>query len=198
MYVESDNSCRLTTGECCLWLFLAVTHVPNRSSEMCLMLQHLKGQLLIQCQSVIPILIGLHVVRHVGRNADVAAFSQSVSSVVLLLKWVHVMQHVGSDADVEANTKLKGLEEKLAAVGQNISLRVKVKEQDNSEDLDGEEDQEQQLEIDQHRVPQDNGQVMHQYGECCTDIDAIVCHLSHLCLCHYAVSLSQPCACALL
>ena len=47
-------------------------------------------------------------------------------------------QHVGSDADVEANTKLKGLEEKLAAVGQNISSRVKVKEHD-TEDEDEEE-----------------------------------------------------------
>lgn len=157
---------------------------PNRLSDECLMLQHLMGQLLHQCQSVILILIGLHVVRHVGQNADIAALGQSVPSVLLLLKRVHVMQHVGSDADVEANTKLKGLEEKLAAVGQNISLRVKVKEQDNSEDLDGEEDQEQQLEIDQHRVPQDNGQVMHQYGEHGTDSDAYLCHVPHLCLCH--------------
>lgn len=49
-----------------------------------------------------------------------------------------MLQHVGSDADVEANTKLKGLEEKLAAVGQNISSRVKVKELDN-EDEEGSE-----------------------------------------------------------
>ena len=50
--------------------------------------------------------------------------------------WV---QHVGSDADVEANTKLKGLEEKLAQVGQNISLRAsKVKQTD----INGEEDEE--------------------------------------------------------
>ena len=41
---------------------------------------------------------------------------------------------MGSDADVEANTKLKGLEEKLAAVGQNISSRVKVKELDTEEE----------------------------------------------------------------
>lgn len=41
---------------------------------------------------------------------------------------------MGSDADVEANTKLKGLEEKLAAVGQNISSRVKVKELDNEDE----------------------------------------------------------------
>ena len=41
---------------------------------------------------------------------------------------------MGSDADVEANTKLKGLEEKLAAVGQNISSRVKVKELDPEEE----------------------------------------------------------------
>ena len=48
---------------------------------------------------------------------------------------VHALpQHVGSDADVEANTKLKGLEEKLAAVGQNISSRVKVKELDTEEE----------------------------------------------------------------
>lgn len=45
-----------------------------------------------------------------------------------------LLQHVGSDADVEANTKLKGLEEKLAAVGQNISSRVKVKELDNEDE----------------------------------------------------------------
>ena len=45
-----------------------------------------------------------------------------------------LLQHVGSDADVEANTKLKGLEEKLAAVGQNISSRVKVKELDTEEE----------------------------------------------------------------
>ena len=44
------------------------------------------------------------------------------------------LQHVGSDADVEANTKLKGLEEKLAAVGQNISMRVKVKESEGDEE----------------------------------------------------------------
>ena len=45
---------------------------------------------------------------------------------------------MGSDADVEANTKLKGLEEKLAAVGQNISSRVKVKElADEDEDEEG-------------------------------------------------------------
>ena len=44
------------------------------------------------------------------------------------------LQHVGSDADVEANTKLKGLEEKLAAVGQNISMRVKVKESEGADD----------------------------------------------------------------
>ena len=70
-----------------------------------------------------------------------------------------VIQHVGSDADVEANTKLKGLEEKLAAVGQNISLRVKVKE---SEDEDEEEEQIQHNGEDaqlseQYRVPQNNG-----------------------------------------
>ena len=61
---------------------------------------------------------------------------------------------------MEANTKLKGLEEKLAAVGQNISLRVKVKEQEDADDLD-EEEQEQQLELDQHRVPLDNGRMVH-------------------------------------
>lgn len=70
------------------------------------------------------------------------------------------VQHVGSDADVEANTKLKGLEEKLAAVGQNISSRVKVKEHDTED----EEDEEglQQHEGDerafgQHRTAQGNG-----------------------------------------
>ena len=47
-----------------------------------------------------------------------------------------LLQHVGSDADVEANTKLKGLEEKLAAVGQNISSRVKVKELDTEDEED--------------------------------------------------------------
>jgi len=71
-----------------------------------------------------------------------------------------VLQHVGSDADVEANTKLKGLEEKLAAVGQNISLRVKVKENDmedeeDEEALDGEEGQM----LKQHRLPQGNGEL---------------------------------------
>jgi hypothetical protein len=71
-----------------------------------------------------------------------------------------VLQHVGSDADVEANTKLKGLEEKLAAVGQNISLRVKVKENDmedeeDEEVLDGEEGQM----LQQHRLPQGNGEL---------------------------------------
>ncbi len=71
-----------------------------------------------------------------------------------------MLQHVGSDADVEANTKLKGLEEKLAAVGQNISLRVKVKENDmedeeDDEALDGEEGQM----LKQHRLPQGNGEL---------------------------------------
>ena len=71
-----------------------------------------------------------------------------------------MLQHVGSDADVEANTKLKGLEEKLAAVGQNISLRVKVKENDmedeeDDEALDGEEGQM----LKQHRPPQGNGEL---------------------------------------
>ncbi len=71
-----------------------------------------------------------------------------------------MLQHVGSDADVEANTKLKGLEEKLAAVGQNISLRVKVKENDmedeeDEEALDGEEGQM----LKQHRLPQGNGEL---------------------------------------
>lgn len=70
---------------------------------------------------------------------------------------------MGSDADVEANTKLKGLEEKLAAVGQNISLRVKVKEQEEYEDANGEE--EQPHELDQYRGPHDNGGVMPSYGE---------------------------------
>lgn len=71
-----------------------------------------------------------------------------------------MLQHVGSDADVEANTKLKGLEEKLAAVGQNISLRVKVKESD----IDGEEDEEA-LDgeegglLEQQGVPQLNGEM---------------------------------------
>lgn len=74
--------------------------------------------------------------------------------------WQQAM-HVGSDADVEANTKLKGLEEKLAAVGQNISLRVKVKEQEEYEDANGEE--EQQHELDQYRGPHDNGGVMPSY-----------------------------------
>lgn len=76
------------------------------------------------------------------------------------------MQHVGSDADVEANFKLKGLEEKLAAVGQNISLRVKVKDQDPAEE-DGREDEQQQQqhqELDHHRVPQDNGTVPQNQG----------------------------------
>ena len=71
-----------------------------------------------------------------------------------------MLQHVGSDADVEANTKLKGLEEKLAAVGQNISLRVKVKENDmedeeDEEALNGEEGQM----LKQHRLPQGNGEI---------------------------------------
>lgn len=71
-----------------------------------------------------------------------------------------VLQHVGSDADVEANTKLKGLEEKLAAVGQNISLRVKVKENDmedeeDEEALNGEDGQM----LKQHRLPQGNGEL---------------------------------------
>lgn len=71
-----------------------------------------------------------------------------------------MLQHVGSDADVEANTKLKGLEEKLAAVGQNISLRVKVKESDingeeDEEALDGEEGGV----LEQQRVPQLNGEM---------------------------------------
>lgn len=64
---------------------------------------------------------------------------------------------------MEANTKLKGLEEKLAAVGQNISLRVKVKEQEDADDLD-EEVQGQQLELDQHRVPLDNGRMVYSQG----------------------------------
>ncbi|DBA95857.1 hypothetical protein WJX77_002715 [Trebouxia sp. C0004] len=73
--------------------------------------------------------------------------------------WQQAM-HVGSDADVEANTKLKGLEEKLAAVGQNISLRVKVKENDmedeeDEEALDSEEGQMQK----QNRLPQGNGEL---------------------------------------
>ncbi|KAL0025034.1 hypothetical protein WJX79_001148 [Trebouxia sp. C0005] len=73
--------------------------------------------------------------------------------------WQQAM-HVGSDADVEANTKLKGLEEKLAAVGQNISLRVKVKENDmedeeDEEALNGEEGQM----LKQHRLPQGNGEI---------------------------------------
>ena len=50
-----------------------------------------------------------------------------------------MLQHVGSDADVEANTKLKGLEEKLAQVGQNISLRASKVKQTN---INGEEDEE--------------------------------------------------------
>ncbi len=68
---------------------------------------------------------------------------------------------MGSDADVEANTKLKGLEEKLAAVGQNISLRVKVKESDVD---DEEEDEEEGVShdgggqvLEQHRVAEGNG-----------------------------------------
>lgn len=71
-----------------------------------------------------------------------------------------MLQHVGSDADVEANTKLKGLEEKLAAVGQNISLRVKVKENDmeDEEDEDPLDSEEGQM-LKQHRLPQGNGQL---------------------------------------
>lgn len=73
-----------------------------------------------------------------------------------------VMQHVGSDADVEANTKLKGLEEKLAQVGQNISLRAsKVKQAD----MDGQEEDEglqadgtPQHELQQLRMTEGNGE----------------------------------------
>ena len=61
-----------------------------------------------------------------------------------------MLQHVGSDADVEANTKLKGLEEKLAQVGQNISLRAsKVKQAE----VDGEEEDEG-LQQDEQLPPQ--------------------------------------------
>lgn len=93
-----------------------------------------------------------------------SAFQQNNQSLAFTIFFL-VVQHVGSDADVEANTKLKGLEEKLAAVGQNISLRVKVKEQEDADQLDGEEEQEQQLELDQHRVPQDNGRMVPSQGD---------------------------------
>lgn len=79
-----------------------------------------------------------------------------------------VLQHVGSDADVEANTKLKGLEEKLAAVGQNISSRVKVKEVE-TEDED-ELGAVRQADSSAHafgqlRVAEGNGDVPHAAGE---------------------------------
>ena len=78
-----------------------------------------------------------------------------------------VLQHVGSDADVEANTKLKGLEEKLATVGQNISSRVKVKEVE-TEDED-EEGGLQQADNGENafghlRVVEGNGDVPHAAG----------------------------------
>ena len=103
-----------------------------------------------------------------------------------------LLQHVGSDADVEANTKLKGLEEKLAAVGQNISSRVKVKE------LDTEEEEEEggperapssNQAFEQHRAKDGNGHAEPQSaGE--NGVETVVyclpLQLCIACLCSFA------------
>ena len=69
---------------------------------------------------------------------------------------------MGSDADVEANTKLKGLEEKLAQVGQNIRLRaskVKQAEVDGEEEDEGlqQDEQLQPQSMQQLRLAEGNG-----------------------------------------
>lgn len=89
-----------------------------------------------------------------------------------------VLQHVGSDADVEANTKLKGLEEKLAAVGQNISSRVKVKEVETEDEE--EEGALQQAEGGEHafgklRLAEGNGDVPHAAGrKSCNNVNCVL------------------------